>query len=131
MGFLSITMEGEEKSQVAPIPSRTGFPRFIEFASPLITMNVSKDRIIALEVSENDNGNFSFPLFVRVDPSAEVMLMLVLLRVTALGIVPDFLSLLKNAVLITGTFRLFPESIHAFKLMPLIDRAIQFVEDVL
>ena len=83
-------MEGEEKSQVAPIPSRTGFPRFIEFASPLITMNVSKDRMIELEVSENDNGNFSFPLFISVDPSAEVMLMLVFLRVIVLRIAPDF-----------------------------------------
>ena len=91
MGFPSITMEGEEKSHVAPIWSRTGFPRFIEFASPVITMNVSKDRIIELEVSENDNGNFSFPLLVSVDPSAEVMLMLVLLRVIVLGIAPDFL----------------------------------------
>ena len=84
-------MEGEEKSQVAPIPSRTGFPRFIEFASPLITMNVSKDRMIELEVSENDNGNFSFPLFVSVDPSAEVMLMLVLLKAVVLWIVQGFL----------------------------------------
>ena len=123
-------MEGEEKSQVAPIPSRTGFPRFIEFASPLITMNVSKDRIIELEVSENDNGNLSFPLFISVDPSAEVMLMLVLLRVIVLGIAPDFFSLLKNAVLITGTLRVLPESIHAFKPMALIDKAIQFAEDV-
>ena len=131
MGFPSITMEGEEKSHVAPIWSRTGFPRFIEFASPFITINVSKYKVIDLDVSENDNGNFSFPLFVSVDPSAEVMLMLVLLRVTALGIVPDFFSLLKNAVLITGTLRVFPESIHAFKPMPLIDRAIQFAEDVL
>ena len=130
MGFPSITMEGEEKSQVAPIPSRTGFPRFIEFASPLITMNVSKDRMIELEVSENDNGNLSFPLFISVDPSAEVMLMLVLFRVIVLGIAPDFFSLLKNAVLITGTLRVFPESIHAFKPMPLMDKAIQFAEDV-
>ena len=87
--------------------------------------------MIELEVPENDSGTFNFPLFVSVDPSAEVMLMLVLLRVTALGIVPDFFSLLKNAVLITGTLRVFPESIHAFKPMPLIDRAIQFAEDVL
>ena len=123
-------MEGEEKSQVAPIPSRTGFPRFIEFASPLITMNVSKDRMIELEVSENDNGNLSFPLFISVDPSAEVMLMLVLFRVIVLGIAPDFFSLLKNAVLITGTLSVFPESRHAFNLMLLIDKAIQFVEDV-
>ena len=93
-------------------------------------MNVSKDRMIELEVSENDNGNFSFPLFVSVDPSAEVMLMLVLLRVIVLGIAPDFFSLLKNAVLITGTLRVFPESIHAFKLMPLMDKEIQFAEDV-
>mgnify|MGYP001294351254 CR=1 FL=1 len=131
MGFPSITMEGEEKSHVAPIRSRTGAPRFIEFASPFITINVSKYKVIDLDVSENDNGNFSFPLFVSADPSAEVMLMLVLLRVTALGIVPDFFSLLKNAALITGTLRVFPESIHAFKLMPLIDRAIEFAEDVL
>ena len=80
-------------------------------------------------MSENDNGNFSFPLFVSADPSAEVMLMLVLLRVTALGIVPDFFSLLKNAVLITGTLRVFPESIHAFNFV-LMDKAIEFVEDV-
>ena len=124
-------MEGKEKSQASPIPSRTGFPRFIEFASPLITMNVSKDRIIELEVSENDNGNFSFPLLVIVDPSAEVMLMLVLLRVTASGIVPYFFNFLKKVALITGTLRVVPESIHAFKLMSLIDRAIQFAEDVL
>ena len=75
---------------MTPIPSRTGFPRFIEFASSLITINVSKDRMIELDVSENDNGNFSFPLFVSVDSSAKVMLMLVLLRVTVLGIDPDF-----------------------------------------
>ena len=93
-------------------------------------MNVSKDRMIELEVSENDNGNLSFPLFISVDPSAEVMLMLVLFRVIVLGIAPDFFSLLKNAVLITGTLRVFPESIHAFKPMPLMDKAIQFVEDV-
>ena len=91
---------------------------------------MSKYKVLDLDVSENDNGNFSFPLVVSVVPSAEVMLMLVLLRVTALGIVPDFFSLLKNDVLITGTLRVFPESIHAFKLMPLIDRAIQFAEDV-
>ena len=90
MGFPSITMEGEEKSHLAPIPSMTGFSRFIEFASPLITMKLSKDRVIELEVSENDNGNFSFPLFVSVDQSAEVMFMLVLLSVIVLGIVPDF-----------------------------------------
>ena len=91
MGFPSITMEDEEKSHVAPIPSRTGFPRFIEFASPLITMKLSEDGVMELDVSENDNENFSFPLFVSVDPSAEVMLMLVLFRVTVLGIAPDFL----------------------------------------
>ena len=56
--------------------------------------------MIELDVSENDTGNFIFPLFVSVDPSAEVM-MLVLLRVIVLGIAPDFSSLLKNAVLIT------------------------------
>ena len=100
MGFPSIAMEGEEKPHVGPIPSRTGFPKFIAFASPLITMNASKDRMIELDVSENDTGNFIFPLFVSVDPSAEVM-MLVLLRVIVLGIAPDFSSLLKNAVLIT------------------------------
>ena len=75
---------------------------------------MSKDRMIELDVSESDNGNFSFPLFVSVDPSAEVMLMLVLLRVIVLGIAPEFFSLLKNAVLITGTLRVFPESIHDF-----------------
>ena len=100
-------MEGEERFRVAPIRSRTSFPRFIEFASPFITINVSKCKVIDLDVSENDNGNFSFPLFVSADPSAEVMLMLVLLRVTAFGIVPDFFSLLKNAVLITGTCLLY------------------------
>ena len=58
-------------------------------------MNASKDRMVELDLSENDNGNFSFPLLVSVDPSSEVMLMLVLLRVIVLGIAPDFLSLLK------------------------------------
>ena len=65
----------EEKSHLALTPPRAGFPRFIEFASPLTAMYVSKDRMIAMDVSENDNGNFSFPLFDSVDPSPEVMLM--------------------------------------------------------
>ena len=115
-------MDGEEKSHVVPIPSKTGFPRFIEFASLLITMNVSKERMIELKESENEIGNFSFPSFDSVDTSAEVILMLKLLRVIVLGIAPYFSSLSKNAVLITGTLIVFPESMHAFNLMLLMVR---------
>ena len=45
-------------------------------------------------------------------------------------IAPDSFTLLKNAVLIIGALRVGSASIHAFKLMPLMDKAIQFAEGV-
>ena len=93
-------------------------------------MNLSTDRLIEFYVSENDKGNFNFYSIKSDEQSAEVILMVVLLRVVGLGFTPDLLSLLKNPVQITGTLSAFPESIHPFNLMLLIDKVIQFVEDV-
>ena len=75
--------------------------RFIEFASPLITMNVTKYRMIESDESEKHKENFSCPYIDRDEPSVEALLMFVLLSVVVLGITPDLLNLLKNAVLIT------------------------------
>ena len=58
---ISITIAGDEKSHVAPIPSKTGVPRYIEFDNPMIRMNVSNDKIMELEVSENGKGNVNSP----------------------------------------------------------------------
>ena len=49
-------MFGAEKSHVATIASRTGFPMFIEFASPLIKMNELNVNVVNLSSSENYRG---------------------------------------------------------------------------
>ena len=59
-------------------------------------MNVSNDRMIELDVSENDKENFSFPSIDSDERSAEVILMIVVLRFFILGITADFIRFIEE-----------------------------------
>ena len=78
ISFLFMLMCGSEKSHIAPILSRTGFPMFMEFAFPAIMKNDPKDNVIALNGSENNRGYLRIPSTHNDVLSAEVILTLVL-----------------------------------------------------
>lgn len=91
-------------------------------------MNALNNKLMELEVSQNEKRNFSLPSVDSDELSDEVLLMFILLRVVVFGICQDFLSLFKNVVLIKRRLRVFTEIEHAFSLLQLIYNAMQFVD---
>ena len=113
-------MYGAEKSHVAPIASKTGFPMFIEFASPLITMNESNVNVIDLARFLNDKGYLRIPSILMFLASADVTLTLVLLSFNNFGICPVFFNFSSSFSDITGNLSVFPESKQALNVTLLL-----------
>ena len=113
-------MFGAEKSHVAPIASKTGFPMFIEFASPLITMNESNVNVIDLARFLNDKGYLRIPSILMFLASADVTLTLVLLSFNNFGICPVFFNFSSSFSDITGNLSVFPESKQALNVTLLL-----------
>ena len=63
---------------------------------------------------EKINGNFIFPRIFNGVLSADLMEKFDFFKANSLGIISCSFSLLKKVVDITGNFREFPESKHAF-----------------
>ena len=120
-------MFGAEKSHVAPIASRTGFPMFIEFASPLITMNELNVNVVDLAWSENDSGYFRIPSTLSEEVSADVTFTFVLFSFSKYGICPASFNFFSNTSDITGYLRVFPESKQALNVTSYVLRMMPLV----
>ena len=120
-------MFGAEKSHVASIASKTGFPMFIEFASPLITMNESNVNVIDLARFLNDKGYLRIPSILMFLASADVTLTLVLLSFNNFGICPVFFNFSSSFSDITGNLSVFPESKQALNVTLFVLRMMQLV----
>ena len=100
---------------------------FIEFASPLITINELNVNVVDLAWSENDRGYLRIASTLSEEVSADVTFIFVLFNSSKFGIFPVSFNFFSNTSDITGNLRVFPEFEQAFNVTAFVLRMMQLV----